>query len=83
MDRYVRYLFSQLKKDLKKKMILLAGPRQVGKTTFARSLLTRRSTYFNWDNPESVQLSAIGKKDYISKDQIRVCPALKFLGRFV
>jgi predicted AAA+ superfamily ATPase len=36
------------------KMIFLTGPRQVGKTTFARMWLqARRSedTYFNWDDP--------------------------------
>lgn len=32
---------------------------------------------------EAYQISAIGKKDYISKDDIRVCPAVDFLGRFV
>ena len=35
-------------------MIFLTGPRQVGKTTFARNwLLSGGSidTYFNWDDP--------------------------------
>jgi len=30
-------------------MAFLAGPRQVGKTTLARSLLPRGGAYFNWD----------------------------------
>lgn len=32
-------------------MVFLGGPRQVGKTTLARSLLTSEKGYFNWDNP--------------------------------
>jgi len=36
-----------------RKMVFLSGPRQVGKTTYARSLLERerKGGYFNWDNP--------------------------------
>jgi hypothetical protein len=36
------------------KMVFLAGPRQIGKTTYARSLLSgpEKGAYFNWDNPE-------------------------------
>ena len=30
-------------------MILLAGPRQCGKTTLAKSLLDRHGEYLNWD----------------------------------
>src|SRR3990172_7374038 len=32
-----------------RKMILISGPRQVGKTTFARHLLGAAGRYFNWD----------------------------------
>lgn len=32
-------------------MVLLAGPRQCGKTTLARSLLDDRGQYLNWDIP--------------------------------
>ncbi|MBP9112754.1 MAG: ATP-binding protein [Polyangiaceae bacterium] len=31
------------------KMVFLAGPRQVGKTTLATSLLANKDHYFNWD----------------------------------
>lgn len=31
-----RYLESQLRKDLERKMVFVAGPRQVGKTTLAK-----------------------------------------------
>jgi predicted AAA+ superfamily ATPase len=33
-----RYLLTQLKKDLIRKMVFVAGPRQVGKTTLAQAL---------------------------------------------
>jgi predicted AAA+ superfamily ATPase len=60
----MRYLFHQIEADLKKKMVFLGGPRQVGKTTLALSFLERNSesrssgsidtlrehpSYFNWD----------------------------------
>ena len=45
----VRYLLSNLQKDLKKKMVVLAGPRQCGKTTLAKSLLDKNGEYLNWD----------------------------------
>lgn len=45
----MRYLTQPLLRDLKKKMVLLAGPRQCGKTTLARSLLDDRGQYLNWD----------------------------------
>jgi len=47
-----RYLESQLKRDLERKMVFVAGPRQVGKTTLARALLANDAGYLNWDVPE-------------------------------
>lgn len=44
-----RYLFEQVKKDLQKKMVFVGGPRQVGKTTMVKELLTNRQGYLNWD----------------------------------
>ncbi len=48
----IRYLDPFIEKDLQKKMVFLAGPRQVGKTTMAKDILHRTShgLYFNWDN---------------------------------
>jgi predicted AAA+ superfamily ATPase len=48
----LRYLSKFIKKDLKKKMVFLGGPRQVGKTTMSKTLLAKSSEYFNWDNDE-------------------------------
>lgn len=45
----MRYLTETLRKDLRRKMVLLAGPRQCGKTTLAKSLLDARGQYLNWD----------------------------------
>ena len=35
-----RYLQDQVESDLNKKMVFVSGPRQVGKTTLAKSLIT-------------------------------------------
>lgn len=47
-----RYLEPAVREDLARKMVFVAGPRQVGKTTLARRLLAEAPTglYLNWDN---------------------------------
>ncbi|OVE77038.1 hypothetical protein BVX98_03850 [bacterium F11] len=48
-----RYLTASIVEDLKKKMVFVGGPRQVGKTTLAKTLVAakfREIGYFNWDN---------------------------------
>lgn len=45
----MRYLESQIRRDLLKKMVFIAGPRQVGKTTLAQSL-SGPDRYFDWDD---------------------------------
>lgn len=47
-----RYLADQVKADLAKKMVFVAGPRQVGKTTLARQIIPGETEYLNWDVPE-------------------------------
>ena len=51
-----RYLTGAIKADLKEKLVLLSGPRQVGKTSLAVSLLPSGSrsdpAYLNWDIPD-------------------------------
>jgi predicted AAA+ superfamily ATPase len=53
MDRE-RALEGPIAQDLPEKMVFLAGPRQVGKTTLARHVLARweTGTYLTWDNRE-------------------------------
>jgi len=46
-----RYLVDQAVRDMKSKMVLISGPRQVGKTTLALSILKNKSSYLNWDIP--------------------------------
>jgi len=41
-----------IKIDLDKKMVLLSGPRQVGKTTLSKALYPDNAEYFNMDNVE-------------------------------
>jgi predicted AAA+ superfamily ATPase len=47
-----RYLAAQITRDLPRKMVFVAGPRQVGKTTLARSLPGATAGYLNWDVAE-------------------------------
>ena len=47
-----RYLRPQIEQDLTRKMVFVAGPRQVGKTTLAMSLPRADRGYLNWDIPE-------------------------------
>jgi predicted AAA+ superfamily ATPase len=47
-----RYLAGEIHRDLAAKMVFVAGPRQVGKTTLARSLPGGTAGYLNWDVAE-------------------------------
>jgi predicted AAA+ superfamily ATPase len=55
-----RYLKAAISEDLGEKMVFMGGPRQVGKTTLALSLLEGGSethpAYLNWDNPASKKM---------------------------
>ena len=51
----MRYLSPYILKDLKKKKVFVGGPRQVGKTTLAKTILAEsypEGRYFNWDYDE-------------------------------
>ncbi len=50
-----RYLFSTIESDLEKKMVFIGGPRQVGKTTLAKSFLNKKSGYLNYDYSDDRQ----------------------------
>ena len=49
MNTTVRHLREQVVKDLARKMVFVAGPRQVGKTTLAQSLPDAKQGYLSWD----------------------------------
>jgi predicted AAA+ superfamily ATPase len=56
----VRFLKKQILKDLDEKMVFLAGPRQVGKTTLSKDLF-KDFEYLNWDIDE-------GRSKILSKE---------------
>ena len=49
-----RYLEEPIRQDLPSKMVFVAGPRQVGKSTLARRILRewKAGTYLSWDSRE-------------------------------
>ena len=49
MSTRPRYLAAQLRQDLVRKMVFVAGPRQVGKTTLALGLPGAPAGYLSWD----------------------------------
>lgn len=48
---------------VRNKMVFLSGPRQSGKTTFAKSFLTKEDSYFNWDDSQF-------KRDWTKSNQV-------------
>ena len=50
MQFRTRYLERFVAADLKRRMVLVAGPRQVGKTTLALQFVGKEGRYYNWDN---------------------------------
>jgi hypothetical protein len=63
-----RYLEKYILEDLKEKIVLLTGPRQTGKTTLSKMLMTGFD-YYNYDNSED-RLSLLEKSWDRSKDLI-------------
>lgn len=57
-----RRLTAALRRDLERKMVLVSGPRQCGKTTLVRVLARERhGLYLNWDDPgDRRQIQSIG-----------------------
>jgi predicted AAA+ superfamily ATPase len=55
-NKQKRYLQDTIAQDLKEKMVFLGGPRQVGKTTLAQSLIgdyfDGHPAYLNWDDDD-------------------------------
>lgn len=65
-----RYLTAQIQQDLPRKMVFVGGPRQVGKTTLAKSFLYGQKGYLNWDIPE--------QREQILKRELPVSPLWVF-----
>jgi predicted AAA+ superfamily ATPase len=54
----MRYILDGVAADLRKKMVFIGGPRQVGKTTLAKHVLETMypgGRYLNWDYDEDRQ----------------------------
>lgn len=63
-----RQVTQQIKCDLEHKMVLLAGPRQVGKTTIAKNLIKEYSgVYYNWDEDGDRDLIIQSKLNFSKK----------------
>lgn len=67
MKNTPRYLKSVIAEDLKNKMVFLGGPRQVGKTTFAKNFIDSSKDYYNWDDLSSRSLILKNQIDSSSK----------------
>jgi predicted AAA+ superfamily ATPase len=68
-----RYIEKQVIADLKEKMVFISGPRQVGKTTFAKSLIKDERSYLNWDyyeHREMILKNQLPLVDFIVFDEI-------------
>ncbi|HEU4417725.1 MAG TPA: ATP-binding protein, partial [Planctomycetota bacterium] len=68
-----RYLRAQVEADLARKMVFVAGPRQVGKTTMALQLPGGRQAYRNWDVPadrEKILRDELPPGDLLVLDEI-------------
>jgi len=69
-----RYCEAYIRQDLAKKMVFLGGPRQVGKTTLAKNLLSgswRTGQYYNWDVDEE-------RRAIMAKQWLEMAPLVIF-----
>ena len=99
MTTATRYLVAQVQEISGGMMVFVAGPRQVGKTTLALSVPGAADGYLNRDvgahrrslrylkakfpEARAWQVSASGRKDYVSPQGIRVAPAVELLSELV
>lgn len=80
MVQIERILEKDLKRDLQKKVVILAGPRQCGKTTLAKKM-SKSSDYLNYDNLDDRSLilnrTWDRKKETIIFDELHKMPKWK------
>ena len=75
-----RYLFLRVAHDVADKMVFVTGPRQVGKTTLAKSLYTefQQPLYLNYDSATDRQRINNADwpvtHDYVILDEIHAKP---------
>lgn len=80
-----RYLSPEIASDLGKKMVMLTGPRQVGKTTLAKDLMAafHRPLYLNWDALDHRRIflaqSWSPRADFLVLDEIHKCRTGKII----
>jgi len=78
-----RYLHDLLARDLHKKMVLLTGPRQVGKTYLAKAVMGafRQPQYLNYDAAEDMRIIRqqqwLPQADLLIFDEIHTLPDWK------
>lgn len=78
-----RYLSGIVRADLDRKMVMLTGPRQVGKTTLAKELMAsyRRPQFLNWDVTDDrrilIEQSWSPRADLLVLDEIHKMPNWK------
>lgn len=73
-DPIQRYLTEQILEDLNEKMVFVSGPRQIGKTTIAQSIMKKiGGDYLNWDYPahrKMILQNHIPSESFIIFDEI-------------
>ncbi|HLB34469.1 MAG: hypothetical protein A3F67_05230 [Verrucomicrobia bacterium RIFCSPHIGHO2_12_FULL_41_10] len=78
-----RYLHHYIDADLEEKMVLLDGPRQVGKTTLAKSMVrsSEKLVYLNYDNTthrrQLLKMEWEGNADFLVFDELHKYPKWK------
>ncbi len=84
MNTENRYLEKYVHEDLLTKMVFLGGPRQVGKTTFAKKLLEQKfisGKYYNWDatsDKKNIELENFSPDDnFLIFDELHKFPHWK------
>ncbi len=70
----MRYLAPHIEEDLRTKMVFLGGPRQIGKTTLAQSLIgdyhDQHKAYINWDS--DLDRKRLRERDWPKKEPLIV-----------